>query len=209
VSTEVAIRRSFARAVESAGPARASMRRVCAEIELVGEWRDDVVLMLSELVADAALHSTVDWLTVDIRTRYAMLESGELTHVLLAGVQEVVPRSTWSPYGYTQPLVPTRRFVRGQGLGIVAQVVAGWPGGECGWFPGSGGPTSWFLASGIDPGLVTGSIAMYVMPLRGYRDENLLTAAMLDAPDDAGIPAPGDSLGPVASIVAKPVVADA
>ncbi|MYV99065.1 hypothetical protein [Streptomyces sp. SID3343] len=206
MSTEIAIRKSFVRAGESAGLARASMRRVCEEAELDGEWRDDVVLMLSELVADAALCSTVDWVTVDIRTQYATLETGELTHVLLVGVQEVVPRSTWSPYGYTQPLVPPRRFVRGQGLGIVAEVVAGWPGGECGWFPGSGGPTSWFLASGIDPGLVTGSIAMYVMPLRGYRDENLLTAAMLGDPGSAAIPAPGESLGPV---VTESVAAEA
>jgi hypothetical protein len=142
---------------------------------------------------------------VDIRTQYAVLESGELTHVLLVGVQEVVPRSTWSPYGYTQPLVPPRRFVRGRGLGIVAEVITDWPGGQCGWLPGSGGPTSWFLASGIHPGLVTGSIAMYAMPMRGYRDENLLTAAMLDAPDDSAVPAPGAGLGPVV----EPVVAEA
>jgi hypothetical protein len=209
VSTEIAIRKTVPRTKESAGLARASMRRVCDEIELLGEWRDDVVLMLSELVADAALYSTVDWVTVDIRTQYAVLESGDLTPVLLVGVQEVVPRSTWSPYGYTQPPVPPRRFVRGQGLGIVTRIVAGWPGGECGWFPGSGGPTSWFLASGIHPDLVTGSIAMYTMPMRGYRNENLLTAEMLDNPQDSTLPTPGESLGPVATLITESVTTDA
>ncbi|MGC0415124.1 hypothetical protein [Embleya sp. AB8] len=112
--TEIAVRKSFPRAVESAGLARATMRRVCDEIELTGEWREDVVLMLSELVTDATLHSTVDWLTVDVRTMYAILDTGDgLTRVLLVGVQEVVPRATWSPYGYTQPPVPPRRFVTG------------------------------------------------------------------------------------------------
>jgi hypothetical protein len=99
--------------------------------------------------------------------------------------------------------------VRGQGLGIVAEVIAGWPGGECGWLAGSGGPTSWFLASGIDPGLVTGSIAMYALPMRGYRDENLLTVAMLDASGDAVVPTPGESLGPVVTAATEPVSAEA
>ncbi|WP_406286393.1 hypothetical protein [Embleya sp. NBC_00896] len=160
------------------------------ELGLVADARDSLVLMVSELVADAALRSEVQWLIVGIKTQLVQLDGAEweFAPVVYVGVREVVPRPTWTPYGYGPQLVPGRRFDRGRGLGLVAELVHhDWVGGRCGWSPGAAGPTSWFLATDLEPHLVDGAIGSVLMVARGIRDECLLTPGMLPEPE----PEPG------------------
>jgi hypothetical protein len=184
--TEISMAKPVPVAAASAREVRVTVGRVGDELGLVDEARESVVLMASELVADAALRSQVQWLIVGIKTQLVQLDHAEweFAPVVYLGVREVVPRPTWTPYGYGPQLTPARRFDRGRGLGLVAELVHhDWTGGRCGWVPGPAGPTSWFLATDLDPHLVTGSIGNALMVASGIRDECLLTPEMLPTPE--------------------------
>ncbi|WP_439675171.1 hypothetical protein [Embleya sp. MST-111070] len=90
------------------------------------------------------------------------------------------------PVRLRPPLAPPRRFDHGRGLGLVAELVHhDWVSGCCGWSPGTAGPTSWFLATDLDPQHVTGSIGSTMVVARGIRDECVLTPEMLLPPAES------------------------
>lgn len=191
--SEIAIAKPVPVAPESAREVRGTVGRVSDELRLLDESRESLVLMASELVADAALRSEAEWLIVGIKAQLVQIDGGEweFAPVVYIGIREVVPRPTWTPYGYGPQLAPPRRFDHGRGLGLVAELVHhDWVSGCCGWSPGTAGPTSWFLATDLNPHHVTGSIGSTMVVARGIRDECVLTPEMLLPQPDEPAPTP-------------------
>lgn len=100
--SEIAIAKPVPVARESAREVRGTVGRVSDQLRLLDESRQSLVLMASELVADAALRSEAEWLIVGIKAKLVQIDGGEweFAPVVYVGIREVVPRPTWTPYGY-------------------------------------------------------------------------------------------------------------